>query len=107
MRVDTAMRVITGGSDAPPTVDQVTAALETVMDPELGMSIVELGLVYDVAIEGGDVRITMTLTAAGCPMHGVMPDWVRTAVAAVPGVRHVEVNLTFEPAWTPARIRSR
>lgn len=106
MRVDTAMRVMAGGSDAPPTVDQVTAALETVMDPELGMSIVKLGLVYDVEIDAGDVWITMTLTAPGCPMHGIMPDWVRTAVAAVPGVRHVDVTLTFEPAWTPDRIRS-
>ena len=105
MRVDTARRVIAGGSDALPTVDQVMGALETVMDPELCMSIVELGLVYEVAIDGRDVRITMTLTAEGCPMHGIMPDWVRTAVAAVPGVRHVDVNLTFEPAWTPDRIR--
>jgi radical SAM protein len=103
-----SMPAIAGGSDAAPapTTAQVTAALETVLDPELGMSIVELGLVYDVAIEEGAVRVTMTLTAPGCPMHEIMPGWVKTAVGAVPGVRRVDVELTFEPAWSPERIRS-
>lgn len=104
-----APSAIAGGSDAPagPTTGQVNAALETVLDPELGMSIVELGLVYDVTIDDRAVRVTMTLTAPGCPMHEIMPEWVRTAVAAVPGVERVDVQLTFEPAWSPDRIRSR
>jgi len=81
------------------------AALETVFDPELGMSVVALGLVYDVTITGGIVRLTMTLTASGCPLHEVITEWVRAAVKRVPGVDHVEVVLTFDPPWTPDRMR--
>ncbi len=80
-------------------------ALATVFDPELGLSIVDLGLVYGVAIEASGVRVTMTLTAPGCPIHDVMPAWVQTAVQRVPGVERVEVALTFDPPWTPDRIR--
>jgi MoaA/NifB/PqqE/SkfB family radical SAM enzyme/metal-sulfur cluster biosynthetic enzyme len=99
---------IAGGSDAPPAVGEaaVRQALDTVLDPELGMSIVQLGLVYEVRIEAGAVAITMTLTAPGCPIHDVMPEWVRAAVLRVPGVGRVDVTLTFEPAWTPERIRA-
>jgi len=78
-----------------------------VLDPELSLSVVDLGLVYGIAIDGPTVRITMTLTAPGCPLHDVMADWVRRAVLAVPGVQEVEVNLTFDPPWTPARIAAR
>jgi metal-sulfur cluster biosynthetic enzyme len=78
-----------------------------VLDPELSLSVVDLGLIYGIAIAGRTVRITMTLTAPGCPLHGVMADWVRRAVLAVPGVQEVEVNLTFHPPWTPARIAAR
>ena len=77
------------------------------LDPELSLSVVDLGLVYGIAIDGPTVRITMTLTAPGCPLHDVMADWVRRAVLAVPGVQEVEVNLTFDPPWTPARIAAR
>lgn len=98
---------IVGGSDAALPVSEaaVMQALGTVFDPDLGMSIVDLGLVYDVRVRGGAVGITMTLTAPGCPIHDIMAEWVRTAVMRVPGVEHVEVTLTFEPAWTPDRIR--
>jgi len=78
-----------------------------VLDPELSLSVVDLGLVYGIEIDGPTVRITMTLTAPGCPLHDVMADWVRRAVLAVPGVQEVEVNLTFDPPWTPARIAAR
>jgi AdoMet-dependent heme synthase len=97
---------IAGGSDAALVSERaVMQALGTVLDPELGMSIVDLGLVYDVRIAAGAVAITMTLTAPGCPIHDVMPDWVRRAVMQVPGVETVDVALTFEPPWTPDRIR--
>ncbi len=98
---------IAGGSDVPATPvtsEQVTDALRSVLDPELSLSVVDLGLIYGVAIEGRAVRITMTLTAPGCPLHDVMTDWVRRAVLGVPGVEHVDVSLTFDPPWTPARI---
>lgn len=83
----------------------IDAALETVLDPELGMSVGALGLVYDLTIASGHVRVTMTLTAPGCPLHDVMTDWVRAAVTRVPGVRAVDVVLTFDPPWTPDRLR--
>jgi metal-sulfur cluster biosynthetic enzyme len=95
---------IAGSSDAP-TREQVLEALGGVLDPELGMSVVELGLVYGVDIVNGAVNITMTLTAPGCPVHDVMPDWIRQAVMAVPGVLSVDVRITFDPPWTPERIK--
>jgi radical SAM protein len=103
-----AVVAIAGGADGAPDVSEgaVMQALGTVFDPELGMSIVDLGLVYGVRIRDGAVGITMTLTAPGCPIHDVMPDWVRAAVMRVPGVETVEVTLTFEPPWTPERIAS-
>jgi metal-sulfur cluster biosynthetic enzyme len=88
-----------------PTEAAVMAALATVCDPELAMSIVELGLIYGVAVEADRVRVTMTLTVPGCPIHDVITDWVRTAVARVPGVGRVDVDVTFDPPWTPSRIR--
>jgi radical SAM protein len=102
-----AVAALAGGSDTAlaPTRADVDAALETVRDPELDMSILALGLVYDVTISAGTVRVTMTLTAPGCPLHQVMPEWVRAAVTRVPGVDRVEVVLTFDPPWTPDRIR--
>jgi metal-sulfur cluster biosynthetic enzyme len=98
---------IAGGSDAPSAATEaaVLQALGTVLDPELGMSIVDLGLVYDVRVRNGAVGVTMTLTAPGCPIHDVMPEWVRRAVMDVPGVETVDVTLTFDPPWTPDRIR--
>jgi metal-sulfur cluster biosynthetic enzyme len=100
--------LIAGGADValPVASEQVSDALRTVFDPELGLSIVDLGLVYGIGIDGGTVTITMTLTARGCPIQDLMPQWVRAAVEKVPGVERVEVSLTFDPPWTPARIRT-
>ena len=95
---------IAGSSDQP-TREQVLEALGGVFDPELGMSVVELGLVYGIDIVNGAVDITMTLTAPGCPVHDVMPDWIRQAVMAVPGALSVDVRITFDPPWTPERIK--
>jgi metal-sulfur cluster biosynthetic enzyme len=99
--------VICGGADDVPrvTAAHVTDALRTVIDPELGLSVVELGLIYAVAVDDGRVRVRMTLTAPGCPLHAVMPGWVREAVRGVPGVREAEVEVTFDPPWTPERMR--
>jgi metal-sulfur cluster biosynthetic enzyme len=84
--------------------EQITQALRDVFDPELGMSVVDLGLIYDVVIEASRVRITMTLTTQGCPLHDAMTAWVRQAVGKIPGVEDVAVTITFEPRWTPDRI---
>jgi AdoMet-dependent heme synthase len=101
-----ALSALAGGSDATPEVRHadVVRALGTVWDPELGISIVDLGLVYGIEIEDGEVAVTMTLTAPGCPIHEIMPGWVRDAVMKVPGVTQVRVTLTFDPPWTPDRM---
>ena len=83
---------------------RVLEALAGVVDPELGLSVVDLGLVYGIEILAGVVRIVMTVTTPGCPVHEVMPEWIRRAVMAVPGVKSVEVATTFDPPWTPDRI---
>ena len=85
--------------------DDIVAALKTVYDPEIPADIYELGLIYkvDIADDRG-VAIDMTLTAPGCPVAGEMPMWVENAVAAVPGVRDVKVNMTFDPPWDQSRM---
>lgn len=104
-----AIPAIPGGSEVvdPVAREKVLEALQTVLDPELGMSIVDLGLVYDVTVNGGRVAVTMTLTAPGCPIHDSMQEWVRQAVRRTAGVSDVEVAITFDPPWTPDRITFR
>ena len=83
----------------------IIAALKTVYDPEIPADIYELGLIYRIDIEDDrTVRIDMTLTAPGCPVAGEMPGWVHNAVSSVEGVQDVEVNMTFDPPWTPDRM---
>lgn len=100
-------RLLAGASDAGLAVsrEQVLAALAEVLDPELGMSVLDLGLIYGLEVEGGRVAVTMTLTNPACPIHETMTAWVRRAVLRVPGVERVDVVLTFDPPWTPARVR--
>ena len=86
--------------------ERITEALRTVFDPELGISVVDLGLIYGVEADAGRVRITMTLTAPGCPLHESMTEWIRQAVGQIPGVQSVRVVVTFDPPWTPDRIVS-
>ena len=90
-----------------PTEAMVTDALRAVLDPELGLSIVDLGLVYGIAVDAGAVRVIMTLTTRGCPLHDVMLEGARAAVARLSGVTRVDVALTFDPPWTPHRIARR
>jgi len=89
-----------------PLVDEpiVRAALRHVFDPEFGVSIEDLGLVYEVNIDGDRVAIAMTLTSMHCPAAQVIVDGVSVTVAALPGVKHVDVLLVWEPAWTPERL---
>ena len=85
--------------------DDIVSALKTVYDPEIPADIYELGLIYKVDIEDDrTVKIKMTLTAPGCPVAGEMPGWVQNAVGAVEGVSDVEVEMTFDPPWSPDRM---
>jgi FeS assembly SUF system protein len=85
--------------------DDIIAALKTVYDPEIPADIFELGLIYKIDIEDDRmVKIMMTLTAPGCPVAGEMPGWVENAVGAIEGVSGVQVEMTFDPPWTPDRM---
>jgi FeS assembly SUF system protein len=85
--------------------DDVVSALKTVYDPEIPADIYELGLIYKIDIEDDrTVKIEMTLTAPGCPVAGEMPGWVQNAVGAVEGVSDVDVEMVFDPPWTPDRM---
>lgn len=83
-------------------VDRIRDALRTIVDPEMGSNIVDLGLIYDIAVqEGGLVRVTMTTTIKGCPATAFLKEAVQNCVWYVPGVEYAEVRLTYEPPWTP------
>jgi len=83
----------------------IIAALKTVYDPEIPADIYELGLIYRIDIEDDrSVKVDMTLTAPGCPVAGEMPGWVQNAVGSVEGVMDVDVNMVFDPPWTPDRM---
>lgn len=85
--------------------DKLIEKLKTVYDPEIPVDIYELGLIYRVDVsDDKDVVIDMTLTAPGCPVAGDMPGWVEDAVAEIPEVRSVKVDLVFDPPWEPSRM---
>lgn len=85
----------------PVTPDLVRLLLQDVIDPELGVNIVDLGLVYDVAAHEGGVHIRMTLTTPGCPLGGYLDDEVGRALAQLPGRPPVRVELVWDPPWRP------
>ena len=84
--------------------EAVRQELRGVIDPELGISIVELGLVYDIEVEDAHAKVTMTLTSPGCPAGGQILMGAQTAAEAADGVEKAEVNLVWKPFWTPDRI---
>jgi metal-sulfur cluster biosynthetic enzyme len=83
------------------TEAEVMNTLRYVIDPEIGLNIVDLGLVYDIIIEEAMITITMTLTTPGCPMHSSITGWVENQVKALEPGYEVFVNLVWEPRWTP------
>lgn len=86
------------------TSDAVKDALKQVLDPELGYNVVDLGLIYDVDVEGSLVRILLTTTTKGCPATAFIRDAVEECATAVPGVGSVEVTMTWEPPWKPEKM---
>jgi FeS assembly SUF system protein len=93
------------GEDDLALFDPVMDALKTVQDPEIPVDLVELGLIYELLVKkGGTVFVEMTLTTPSCPVAQSMPDEVKKAVAAVPGVEDVRVKLVWTPPWTQDRM---
>jgi metal-sulfur cluster biosynthetic enzyme len=84
--------------------DTIRQALRQVKDPELDLNIVDLGLVYDVEVADGDVRINMTLTSPGCPAGPMITNDAYKVVRALEGVKDVDIDIVWEPYWTPDRI---
>ncbi len=85
--------------------EQVLEILHDVYDPEIPLNIVDLGLIYDLQVSNeGEVFILMTLTAPGCPVGDLIAQEIQDRVLALPGVKDVRVELTFDPLWTPERI---
>lgn len=87
-----------------PTAQEVAESLREVQDPELGMNIVDLGLVYDVEVEDGEALVTMTLTSPGCPAGGQILEGSQRQAESVEGVEAADINLVWKPFWTPDRI---
>lgn len=101
---------VTGGSALPEEeltriTEDLIGALKTVYDPEIPVDIYELGLIYKVDLDDDrNLKIDMTLTAPGCPVAGELPVWVENAASTVEGVQSVDVNMVFDPPWTPERM---
>ncbi|HEY9225019.1 MAG TPA: metal-sulfur cluster assembly factor [Gemmatimonadaceae bacterium] len=98
---------VPASAEGPPSPDQVKMALRKVKDPELNLNIVDLGLVYDISVDGADVEIEMTLTSPGCPAGPQIMGDIERAVKALPGVEKVSLNLVWDPFWTPDKIEPR
>ena len=90
-----------------PTEARIWEALGQVTDPEYALSIVDLGMVYDVRVAEGDVRVTMTFTSIGCPAMDMILEDVGAAIRAVPGVRDVRLEVAWTPPWTRDRVSAR
>jgi metal-sulfur cluster biosynthetic enzyme len=86
---------------AMPSVDEVEEALANVIDPELGLDFVELGLIYEIEVDGSEVNVSFTLTSPGCPIGPQVTDQIREFVGELDGVTAVNPTMTFNPPWTP------
>jgi metal-sulfur cluster biosynthetic enzyme len=87
-----------------PTKEDVVEALRAVEDPELGMDIVELGLLYDVEVEGPKIKVIHTLTSMGCPVGPMIQENIDQIARSMPEVEEVEVELTWDPPWSPEKM---
>ena len=94
-------------AEAPPSADQVKLALRKVKDPELNLNVVDLGLIYEISVDGSEVQVDMTLTSPGCPAGPQIMGDVERVLKALPGVTNVAINLVWQPFWTPDKIEPR
>jgi metal-sulfur cluster biosynthetic enzyme len=96
--------VVAGTTEAGPTVEDVMDALSNVIDPELGLDFVELGLIYGVEVGEGHVHVTFTLTTPGCPIGPQVNEQIEEFVGELDGVKSVESEMVFTPPWSPERM---
>jgi len=89
---------------APLTAELVRGLLREVIDPELGVNIVDLGLIYELAVEDGRAEIAMTLTTPGCPLGGYIEDEIRACLSTLPQLHGIAVRLVWEPPWSPEKM---
>jgi metal-sulfur cluster biosynthetic enzyme len=89
------------------TLDQARLVLRRVKDPELNLNIVDLGLIYDIQVDGTDINVDMSLTSPGCPSGPEIMGEAEKQLRTVPGVGDVKINLIWSPPWTPDRIEPR
>ncbi|MFI4991587.1 MAG: metal-sulfur cluster assembly factor [Solirubrobacterales bacterium] len=92
------------GTGAAPSVDDVMDALSNVIDPELGLDFVELGLIYGVEVLDGNVRVTFTLTTPGCPIGPQVTEQIEEFVGELDGVKSIESEMVFVPPWSPEKM---
>ena len=86
------------------TKKKIEQVLKNIPDPEIGVSIWDLGLIYDITIHGGAVGIRMTLTTLGCPLFDLIANPIKEEIGKLPGVTSVDIELTFEPPWSTDRV---
>jgi len=89
-----------------PTIEQIREKLREVVDPEIMLNIIDLGLVYDIQYDNGDVLITMTLTSPGCPLGPIIRGEAYAKLKELPGVKDVDVQIVWDPPWDPRTMAS-
>jgi metal-sulfur cluster biosynthetic enzyme len=101
---ENAQETVNQAPEAPDLRERVMDALRNVHDPELGINIVDLGLVYDVAIEGDTVHVTYTLTTMGCPIGPLIEQQIREMIEPIEGIDEVNAEMVLTPPWTPEKM---
>ena len=82
------------------TKEEIFQAISTVIDPEVGFNLVEMGLIYDASSDDeGNVKVTMTLSTRACPLHQMILQWVKEAIEKLPNVKEIDIEVVWEPAW--------
>jgi metal-sulfur cluster biosynthetic enzyme len=102
--VEREQELQTADGDGSDLRDRVREALKQVNDPELGINVVDLGLIYDVSIEGDTVHVEYTLTTMGCPIGPMIEEQIRQVIEPIEGIENVDAEMTLTPPWTPEKM---